>query len=68
MKLPDKIHSALEESGLPWVIEEGRKHYHIRLNGRLIGILPKGKGPQESSSRDILNTVSQIRRASKGPT
>lgn len=64
MKLPAKVREALEETGLPWGVEAGSRHFKIKVSGRLAGILPKGR-PNSSHSRSLLNTVSQIRNVAR---
>lgn len=43
-----------------WVIERGARHYHIRIGGRLAGILPFQN--RERDPRAAKNVISQIRR------
>lgn len=60
--IPDMIREALEATGLPWSLEPGKKHQHIRLAGRLVGILPhKSRKTDFLSTRANANIVSQIR-------
>jgi hypothetical protein len=65
-RLDAAIERALEESGVPWTIEVGSKHYKIRVGGRLAGVLPKagGKGGV-FTARAAQNTASQIRRVAR---
>lgn len=55
---------ALNDTGLPWTITNGKRHKHIRLNGALVGILPLGNYP-ERSPNSTKNVVAHIRRAAK---
>ena len=64
MKIDPKLLAALEATNLPWVAEEGGKHYKIKLAGRLVGIYPRGKAGK-LQSRSLLNTISQVRRAAQ---
>jgi hypothetical protein len=64
MKIPDGVREALEETRLPWGLETGGKHYKVKLAGRLVGVLPKGKHTS-TYKRSILNTIAQVRRAAK---
>lgn len=60
--VPSVIEDALVATGLPWSLEPGKKHIHIRLAGRLVGILPKGRKKGDFlSNRANLNIVSQVR-------
>lgn len=61
MKLPAEVREALEAKGRPWLIEEGRRHQKIKIDGRLVGILPKK--PVGSGGRAQKNVIAQIRRA-----
>ena len=62
--LPREIEQELDATGLPWEITLGRKHYQVRLGGKLVGILPRGP-LKESNHRAIKNLRAHIRRASK---
>ena len=63
-RLPDKVRIALDETGLPWAIENGTRHQKIKLKGRLVGILPHGSG-SSANPRTIKNSVAQIKRAAQ---
>jgi len=65
-RLDAAIERALEESGVPWTVEVGSKHYKIRVGGRLAGVLPKAGGNGGAfSGRAAQNTASQIRRVAR---
>jgi hypothetical protein len=64
MKMPREVREALDVTGLPWELEEGSKHWKIKVKGRLAGILPKGPISQKNKPA-ILNTVSQVRRLAR---
>lgn len=64
MRLPAEITVALDATELPWDMENGSKHYKIRVAGRLAGVYPKGKH-STADKRAVLNTVSQIRRVAR---
>jgi hypothetical protein len=57
------LKEALEELDLPYEIVEGTKHHHLRISGRLVCVLPKGKG--SADKRQMLNVRARIRRAAK---
>lgn len=63
-RLPAEIRSALERSGLPWSAENGGAHIKLKLKGRLVGVIGKGR-PSEGDGRALHNTISQIRRAAR---
>lgn len=58
--VPEAVRQALDATGLPWTVERGSKHYKLRLDGRLAGILPIGK-MRDKNVRPVLNTVRGIR-------
>lgn len=58
------IRAELEATGLPWDLVPGKRHVHVRLNDKLVGILPRGKQPS-ADRRPMLNLRSQIRRAAR---
>lgn len=64
MRLDPKIKDALDIAGERWEIVPGSKHNHIRIDGKLVGILPKGSGAADH--RTIKNCISQIRKATRG--
>lgn len=67
MSLVEVLRPELERTGLPWRIENGRRHKKIILAGQLVGIIPmSGKGSLARGCRAVLNIRSQIRRAARG--
>lgn len=64
LRVPDAIQQALTDTGLPYRIEQGAKHWKIVVDNRLVGILPLSGG--DDRGRGHLNTVAQIRRAARG--
>lgn len=64
MKLDPKVRKVLEDTGLPWCVETGTKHYKVRLNGRLVAIYPQGK-KTEASQRANLNVIANIKRLAR---
>lgn len=65
-RVPNTIQAVLDEataSGLQYTVEDGGKHYKVRVAGKLAAILPKGKSiKSESDRRAILNMRAQMRR------
>ena len=49
------LESALEATGLPWTLEPGSKHFHIRLAGKLAVVLPQGIKGSPSRILDAKN-------------
>lgn len=64
MKLPGELREALDQTGLPWEVESGKKHNKVKLAGRLVAVYPHGK-KQESDRRALLNTITQVRRTAQ---
>lgn len=63
-RLDPRIVDALDATGLPWSVELGSKHRHIRLDGRLVGLIPLGR--ERGYGRGTENTIAQIRRVAAG--
>lgn len=63
MKLPRGLKEALDETGVPWTIERGKRHYHIRMDGRLVGVI--GLSTSEIASRATKNIIAQARRVAR---
>lgn len=61
----DIIRRTLLETGLPWRTVPGHGHAKLELDGRLVGVLPHGKGKKDGHHRANLNLRAQIRRAAK---
>lgn len=59
------IVQALDATGLPWAITTGKKHRHIRLSGRLVGVLPHKGGNGDADQHARKNVIGQIRRAAQ---
>lgn len=63
-KLPEAVRNALEETGLPWTIEAGKRHFHLRIAGRLATALPQNMR-FNSNQRAILNTIRSVRTCAR---
>ncbi len=65
-RVPNFVQEVLDEvteAGLQYTIEDGTKHFKIRVAGKLAAILPKGKSIKaESDRRVLLNMRAQVRR------
>ncbi len=59
------IENDLKSTGLPWEIATGKKHLKVRLDGRMVGILPKCGKDREGDPRALKNVRAQIRRAAR---
>ncbi len=62
MRLPSELLSELEASGIPWELEKGKKHYKLRVGGRMAGILPLNGRIQTANAGPLKNTIAQVRR------
>lgn len=61
-----RIKAALDATGLPWDVTHGKRHAHVRLNGRLCLVLSRcgGEGDvrgEKNSIRDIRKLERQIK-------
>lgn len=65
-RIPNWIQAVLDEAteaGLEYTIEDGTKHFKVRVAGKLAAILPKGKALRaETDRRVLLNMRAQMRR------
>ena len=65
-RIPNTVQVALDEvtaAGMHYALEDGGKHYKIKIAGRLAGILPKGPASKDTTDRrPLLNMRAQIRR------
>lgn len=57
------VEKALNATGLPWKITTGKKHRQVRLDGKLVGVLPFTSKREDPHA--IKNVCAQIRRAAK---
>jgi hypothetical protein len=64
MKLDPKVKQALNNTGIPWEVEAGSKHFKVRLGGRLAGVYPHGK-KTEASQHANSNLISNIKRLAR---
>jgi hypothetical protein len=62
MQIDKRLKDALDQTGLPWAIERGGRHYKVKIAGKLAAIFPLGTA-NERERRSLLNTISQVRRA-----
>ena len=60
IKHGDRVVKTLEETGLPWGIEQGRGHLKIKLAGHLVGVMTAGSKPADTRAEK--NVIAQIRR------
>jgi hypothetical protein len=62
--MPKSVRTLLDNSGLPWWVEPGGAHLKVRLAGKLVAVLPRGRSAKQSTDkRAELNTLSNIKKA-----
>lgn len=61
-RLPKEIERALEQTGLPWELEQRGKHFAIRLAGRVIGVTSLSPRAARKHHKTM---VTNIRRATR---
>ena len=66
-RVPNFVQEVLDEAvqaGLEYTVEDGGKHYKVRVAGKLAAILPKGGNGLkcERDRRALLNMRAQMRR------
>ena len=52
---------ARELEGLDWTLTLGRKHWHLRIEGELVAVLPRQR-PRETPDRNMIQTRQAIRK------
>jgi hypothetical protein len=58
------VEAELSSTGLPYRIEDSKKHHKVYLNGALVGVISRGTGGEDAPG--IRNLCATIRRAAKG--
>lgn len=62
--VPGALRELLDNSGIPWWIEPGSSHNKVRLAGRLVAILPRGRNAKiDNGSRAEKNSIANVKRA-----
>lgn len=64
VRLPKPVQDALDDLGRPYEVEQGKRHRKIKVEGRLVGIVPM-RPCDTDNDRATKNVVAQIRRAGK---
>jgi hypothetical protein len=60
VKVPPELEAALNATGIPWTVEDSKKHRKVMLGGRLATIIPHGHR-QDANRRVVLNTIKNVR-------
>lgn len=61
--IQEQVEAALRATGLRWSIDKGKRHRCIKLDGKLVAILPL-YGTSEKG-RALKNVIAQIRRQAR---
>ena len=61
--VPRELLSELEASGVPWHLEQGKRHIKIIVGKKFCGILPARRDESNGNRRTQLNIRAQVRRA-----
>ncbi len=67
MRLPQPVAEALDATGLPWQIVDGKKHKRVLLDGRQVLVVSHGSKAW-GNWRNTKNAVCNIRRAAQEMT
>lgn len=59
-RIDPRLRRLLDDSGLPWDLELGKKHMKLTVQGRLAGVLPYTR--QREGGRTADNLLSAVRR------
>lgn len=62
-RLHPELVELLEASGLEWELELGTKHHKLRVQGRLVQVIPRGRTAVQPRCRQHLNCMASVRRA-----
>lgn len=60
--LPREIRALLDQSGRAWSLEDGSRHYKLRVEGRMVLVLPRASSRSKCWHREK-NALSAVRRA-----
>jgi hypothetical protein len=63
VRIDGALRRTLDESGVPWRVEQRRRHHMLVLGERTVGVLPRGTG--DGGPRRHLNFMAAVRRAIK---
>lgn len=62
MPMARQLRAALEDTGLPWELEQRKKHICIRLAGQQIGVVSRSR---KTGMRGVRNLIASIKRAAR---
>lgn len=61
MKLPSKLKRLLDECGHSWYVEQGKKHNHLYVAGKMIAVFSRGSRRFQGDA-PFENVISAVRR------
>jgi len=61
--VPRELIAEIEAAGVPWHLEQGKRHIKLFIGKKLAGIMPARN--DEANRRSQLNIRAQVRRAIK---
>jgi hypothetical protein len=64
-RLPADVVEALEATGQPWHLQNGKRHVKLIVGGRLASVLSHGRQAGFGRGRETPNTIAQIRRVAR---
>lgn len=65
IKLPPDIEAALNNTGLNWTVEDGRRHRHIRIEGFLVTVISKNMRKTPRGDQGNRQMICHITRRGK---
>lgn len=63
IKVPEEIEKELKRLGVPWSVENGKKHIVLRVRGKMVTVLPRSGG--RKTGYVARNVMASIRRAAR---
>jgi hypothetical protein len=59
-RLPERLLDEL--AGLNWSLTNGGKHFHLRVNGRLVGVYPRGRIIDRARTSRMVGAVRRYKK------
>lgn len=57
VRLPPELERELNATGMTWELRRGSKHYHVVLDGRVVGVLSLSPHAARRDSRNMLRNL-----------
>ena len=61
--VPAEMATLLRDSGLPWRVELGSRHYKVIVAGKFVTILPRSPSARNHNGSGHKNALAHVRRA-----